>query len=205
VTKPVQEPTVQRALANDQWAIAQLQRRPAPPGHQYPALRALAGPPGGSAITVPNNTETPVLFDVWENEDSSIFQEGIVGAQLQKVRFLAQGVYTIAASAAWDNNFDAYKGVLILDDSGTSGEWDLNTTPNMGMYASRFDSFQFTYPLTFSVTRKYPLLGVQPGDLQPAGVYGICFVKLVQLSGISQDAEGVWLDIFYLGPTMTSI
>jgi hypothetical protein len=202
VSKPVQEPTNQRQHANEAWAIRQLQRRPGPSAGQTPCLRA-AFNSNTITLTVPNNTETAVVFDQWENEDSTIFGEGTIAGNLVEVRMLAQGVYSITAALLWDNSFDAYQGMVILDDSAASGEGTF-FNPNMGMYKSRWDESQFIYPLTFSATRKYPLLGVTPGDVV-AGQYGRAAARVFQLSGVPQDAISGYLDVYYHGPTMTSI
>jgi hypothetical protein len=173
----------------------------------YPiGFRAIMGDPTGDPQSIPNFSEETVEFALWENEDSSTFLENTPGGVLTRVSFLAQGVYTISGGVYWDDtSADMYRGVLMLDDSGTSGNWTSVGSPSMGMFASRYDSEQFTYPQTFSVTRKYPLLGVTAGDLLPAGVYGRVTMRVMQLSGIAKDLNAAWLDIFYLGPTMTSI
>ena len=150
-------------------------------------------------LAVASLTETIVLFDVWENEDATVFGETLFGGDLQKVSLLRQGLYSVFVQPQWDTAFASRTEALVLDDSSASSA--SIARGNMSQHAPVSEGgSQFSYPLTFSATRKWPLLGVTEADVL-AGVYGRLVVKVLQESGSSKDLERCSLEIHYLGPT----
>jgi len=152
-------------------------------------------------LSVGDSTETDVLYDDWENEDNTVFGEVLSSTKLQKVTFLQQGLYLISAAVNYSTTVAAHHGIGLLDDSATTANWFM--TGNMGAYNSNTDSEQFTYPVVITATVKYPRFGITAGDVG-SGIYGSVLVRAVQRSGLSKNALA-WLDIHYLGATLTSI
>lgn len=171
-------------------------------GSQITCLRGHHFVTGGTAVG--SASETPITFYDWENEDSSIFGEVLFGGNLQKVQFLAQGVYTVTITIKWEVQFDGVTEVCWLDDSTTAGNWPFGEPPNMGQFGEGRAADSFHYPLTFSVTKKFPRYTTVPANVSGAE-YGRVFVKVMQRSGTSKDLEFATLDVIYWGATQTSI
>jgi len=155
-----------------------------------------------TALTV-GGSETELLWDEWENEDSSVFGETLSAGKLWKVSLLAQGTYSVSANAEWDTNFDAHHGMLVLDDSNATSNAGFSPI-NAGAYNSRFDADEFTYPPMLGFTRKWPRYGVTPDDVL-GGVYGRMLFKVVQRSGSDKTLEAAQFEITYHGATANSI
>lgn len=158
----------------------------------------------GTGLVVASASETPITFDQWENENSSIFGETLSTGNLQKVSFLAQGVYTVTITVLWETQFDGITEVCWLDDSTTTGNWPFGQTGNMGQFGEGRAADSFNYPMTFSITKKFPLYTLTSGDISGA-TYGRIFPKVIQRSGSNKDLTAVMMDIFYHGLTQTSI
>ena len=203
MTQPIQEPLVQRSISQLTWGSNQLFRRPDPNASSpIIALRATYDPSGG--LTVATDTETIINWDTWENEDTSIFEEVLVAGDLQTVRLIAIGVYSITVGILWETAFTSPTEIDILDQSNASSGF-FNNAGMCGMFPRAEGGSQFTYATTFTAIRKYPLLGVTDGDITGSPpIYGSWLVKVAQWSGISRDLEGAWMDCFYWGPTADS-
>lgn len=156
----------------------------------------------GTGLVVASASETPVTFDQWENENSSIFGETLFSGDLQKVSFKAQGVYTVTITAMWEAQFDGVTEICYLDDSATTGNWPFGQTGNMGQFGSGRAADSFNYPVTLSVTKKYPLYTMTTADVTGA-IYGQVFAKVIQRSGSNKDLTFVTMDIFYWGASKT--
>lgn len=167
-------------------------------------LRAHHRVAGGLAIG--SASEQPLTWFEWENEDDTVFDETLLSGELQKVGFLAQGLYTVTIKLIWEllGGFDGVTEVCWLDDSTTAGNWPFGETGNYGQFGEGRDSDSFVYPLTMSVTDKFPRFGTTVGDIS-GGHYGRVFVKVIQRSGLSRDLKAATLTIAYWGPTRTSI
>lgn len=206
MTAPIQEPSVYRTQSGQGWNIAQLARRPRPSAEAVgpTALRALRD--YGTGLVVATATETVLTFDQWENEDATIFDETLFSGDLQKVSFMAQGVYTVTIKINWETQFDGITEICWLDDSTTAGNWPFGGTGtvNYGQFGEGQDSNSFTYPLTMSITDKFPRYTTTPANVS-GGIYGQIFVKVMQRSGSNKDLSSAQLNIFYWGTTLTSI
>ena len=203
MTQPIQEPLTQRSISKLTWDTNQLYRRPDPNRATGPiALRGLRD--YGTGLVVATATETPILFDDWENEDATVFGETLSGGNLQKVSFLQQGIYTITLTIFWETEFDGVTEIALLDDSTTAGNWPFGQSPNMGQFGSGRTSDSFSYPLTLSITKKYPRYLTTAGDVS-GGVYGQIFPKVFQRSGTNKDLTWASLDVYYWGNTLTAI
>jgi hypothetical protein len=201
--RPLGPPSVARQMARLHKRLVKVERR-------FIETEAVAGivlrahhhETGGK--TIGSDTETPITFADWENEDSSIFDETLSSGALQKVGFLAQGLYTITLKIIWETSFAAHTGVLLLDDSTTTGNWPFGETGNMSQWGNGDDSDSFDYPFTASVTEKFPRYTTAPGDVS-GGEYGRVFVKIIQRSGSNKDLQAATLTIIHWGPSLTSI
>ena len=155
------------------------------------------------SLSVGNLSETIILFNTWENEDSSIFGETLFSGSLQKVSLRRAGVYAVTLQIIWNTNFAFRCEALVLDDSGASSASIIYG--NMSGHAPVSEGgSQFTYPLTFSATRKWPLLGVTEADVL-AGVYGRLMAKALQASGSAKTLSEAGLEIYYFGGTEFSV
>lgn len=203
MTRPIFEPSTSRTEAKLGFGSNQLFRRPAPHAGTTPtALRGVRD--YGTGLVVASASETPVTFTDWENEDSTVFAETLSGGNLQKVGFLQQGIYTVTITILWEIGFDGITEVCWLDDSTTTGNWPFGQTGNMGQFGSGRAQDSFEYPLTLSITKKFPLYGVTTGDVS-GGTYGQIFAKVIQRSGSNKDLTTVTMDIFYWGNSLTAI
>lgn len=168
-------------------------------------FRAFVEPAGG--LLVGNDIEVQVNFTEWDNEDSSVFGTTTIssGTILTTVNFKRPGVYTVTAYIWWEAQFDARIEILALDPSGTSSNWPVGLAPsNSQAGGSSEPGSQFVYPLTYSVTKKYPLMGITEADVIGAN-YGAVLLKVLQASGSARDLQAAMLEVFYWGPTKNAI
>jgi hypothetical protein len=200
VTQPVQEPLTQRSISKLNWDTNQLYRRPDPNAAFIPAcLRAFYAPSGG--LTVGNGVESSFFtFQDWVNEDPNVFQEVLFSGDLQKVDLREEGIYTVTINLVWETDFAFPTGVLWLDGSTTASNWPFagNGNMNAGTYAPVEVCDSFCYPVTMSITRKFPRFGttaISGGDMAQVSC------KAIQYSGVNKDLASAYLEIFYWGPT----
>ena len=203
MTRAISDNDIEKEVSRIDWRTAALERRVVESeAGSITCLRALRD--YGTGLVVGTAVETPITFDEWENEDSAIFGEELFSGALQKVKFKAQGVYTVTITIAWETQFDGVTEVAWLDDSNTAGNWPFGQSPNMGQFGSGRTIDSFNYPLTLSITKKFPRLGTTVGNVT-GGVYGQIFAKVFQRSGTNKDLSWAAMDIFYHGPTLTEI
>ena len=202
MTAPIQEPTTGRDISGLGYGSRQLFRRPDPVASFTPAcLRAFRS--YGTGLSVGNGVESAfIVYDNWVNEDTSIFAETLSSGDLQKVSLMAEGIYTVTVSAVWETDSATPAGVLWLDDSNAGSNWPLSSIGNMnaGTYSPVETTDSFNYPVTMSITRKFPRLDTTSGDIT-GGVLARVAIKVIQYSGGNRDLNNSYLEIFYWGPT----
>lgn len=196
MTRPVQEPTVQRALSNQEWGILQLQRRPAPTGFVIPTFRAQQNT---FTTNVPTDNEQDLNWDEWENNDVTVFNEGaLVAGNLFRIELLQIGVYILNCSVTWEGGIGAIgeptETSIILNDGYDNS--DIYTHARTG------DAQRHAYQ--FSRTKTYPVFMNTDRLESSCPPYAVVFWKANQTSAgaIAQDTEGFGntaMEIMYLG------
>jgi hypothetical protein len=184
LTKPVQEPSGQRALANQNWAIQQLQRRPAPPGSIPPTWR------GFSTVdqTCPSGDDIVIHWDEWENSDNTVFQEVFSGSDTTSVRLLRVGIYSIYTQYVWETFADNQLYWITVQTG-----WNFPDT----IHQTRWGWPSVGNALGLHIIRTLP-----PYPEPLAAPYGEVDVYAGQASGVPRDVDagGAVLEILYLGP-----
>lgn len=190
MTQPIQEPSTDRALQAFAYARDQIFRRPPPLGsnpHQtFRAYRAL------SPVSISGaGARNQILFDIWENCNTDIFDDVLSGDNLMRVDCLIPGIYTVCWGVLYDVNLTDTSGMCLEDTDPVFGPleyWTLH-----GRMGNGVDTFQSGSVMTIQTfTRSYPTSDpFSSGDQFPVGMT----FHAAQITGSTEDIEFAFLDI----------
>lgn len=183
MSRPIYEPSLQRTDRRLGYGNSQLFRRPAPvSGGIIPAFTAVQDSDFTTAVS---GNDTVLLWDVWNNGDTSVFDvNSLSGGKLSTIELLLDGRYTLTCGVEWNNAFNATMRIIL------AGDYDFNKE---AAFVGRAGGWTGNPTATFSLI--YPA----PFETPPAS--SIVQWQVEQESGINQDTDfGTFMQITYDGP-----
>jgi hypothetical protein len=188
VTQPVQEPSPQRTDSLLSFGERQLRRRPAPIAEQLvPVFEAIQDT---SFTTAADSADTVLLWDVWNNSDTTVFGHTTTGAKLNSVKLLQlPGLYSLTCGIQWAVNWNATARILL------AGDYDFNQEQNfVGRAGGWSGNITFSAVLIFEAPFE-----VDDGLAQVQ--WQVC-----QHSGVNRTTDfGTQMQIHYLGPVDSTL
>jgi len=153
--------------------------------------------------TIPNNIETPVVFDIWENGNDNVFNPHVNGSgYVDYVTALVEGVFSITFTFEWDDMTgftSAEQTAIALEEC--FGCW--TEAPNVTMPALPLAGNNSTGHYLFHLIRGYPPIWLHMGQATPSNAPSTpeWHVNVMQTSGTDQITTLCYLEIYLLGGT----
>lgn len=188
MTQPIQEPTVNRALAGSKWNENQLYRRPSPDPCPCALQTAIANDSttGSGTGTVATNTLTSIFFDqVFIGAGVTAIRQTATGSPgITPLELIADGWWLFYLDFDWSGL--AYTDVRYYD---LKFQFNADNDGNQDISANESAPFEPSFHRTWG-----------PLYFRAASLTPHITVKVWHNSGLTETVTGVTFTVVYLGP-----